>query len=147
MKDRVTAGFVAGIAGGIGMNVIDWIVNSIYGQKEYLYCWASVVLYGRLPRTTWEVVFSQIGQIFFAGILGIIFAYMLLKLTSGNYLIKGCLYGFMAWFVIYGMSIIFRLRFLDTHSAVTITSHFFSSLLYGLIVAEVLRLLSVRKQV
>ena len=93
MKDRITAGFVAGIIGGIGMNIIDWSVNLVYGEKEYLYTWASVVMYGRLPTNTWEIVFSQLAQIFFAGILGVVFCYVLLKLTSNNYLIKGLIFG------------------------------------------------------
>lgn len=145
MKDRITAGFIAGFTGGIAMNIFDWIVNAFYGQKEYLYSWASVVIYGRIPNNTWEIVFSQIGQLFFTGILGIIFAYYLLKLTSGNYLFKGWIYGIIVWFGIYALSIILRLPTLSTHSAVTVTSHFLGSSLYGLLLGEMLHQLSKRE--
>ncbi len=98
-----------------------------------------------MPQNTWEVVFSQAGQLFFSGFLGIIFAYIMLKLTSRNYLFKGWLYGIIAWFGIYALSTVFRFPFMTTHSAVTVTSHFFSASLYGILLGEILRQLSKRK--
>ncbi|MGI6630587.1 MAG: hypothetical protein ACOX4H_08740 [Bacillota bacterium] len=147
MKDRITAGFISGFAAGIGMNVIDWTVNAAYGEKEYLYSWASVVIYGRMAENTWEIVFSQVGQLFFAGFLGIIFAYIMLKLTSRNYLFKGWLYGLIAWFGVYGISTIFRIPFISAHSTVIVTSHLLSASLYGVLLGAGLHQISKRKLV
>lgn len=74
------------------MNVIDWAGYLFGFYQERLLDWAAVALYGRLPLNTPEVVFAQLGQITFAGFLGILFAYLLLKLTSGNYLFKGWIF-------------------------------------------------------
>ena len=103
MKDRITAGFLSGVAAGIAMNIIDWlgIIAGLY--QERLLDWAAIIIFGRLPLTIVATVFAQLGQLFFAGFLGIIFAALLLKFTSGNYLLKGWLFGIIAWFSIYAI--------------------------------------------
>ncbi|MGI6097972.1 MAG: hypothetical protein ACOYBM_07710 [Dethiobacteria bacterium] len=67
MKDRVKAGFIGGVVAGVAMNIIDW-TGFLFGfHQERLLDWAAVVLYGYLPDTTAQVVFAQIGQLFFSG--------------------------------------------------------------------------------
>src|SRR5690554_3264512 len=138
MKDRITAGFLSGVAAGIAMNIIDWlgIIAGLY--QERLLDWAAIMIYGRLPLTIVATVFAQLGQLFFAGFLGIIFAALLLKFTSGNYLLKGWLFGIIAWFSIYAISSAIRLPALATHSVAAVIAHFLSASLYGLVLARTL---------
>lgn len=141
MKDRVTSGFIAGIIAGVAMNIVDWTGYSSGLYAERLLDWAAVAIYGRLPDNVVEVIWAQIGQIFFAGFLGILFASMLLKLTSGNYLIKGWIFGVILWFGIYATSIAIRLPNLEMHSFWATFSHFLSASVYGLVVSFVLNYL------
>ena len=138
MKDRVSAGFIGGIIAGIAMNVVDYFLHFIKFDLEHLYDWAAVALYGRVSNTLFESIFAQIGQLFFAGLLGIIFSIFLLKLTSGNYLLKGWLYGITTWFFLYAMAIALKLPSLENHSLNSVFSHFLSASVYGLVLPAVL---------
>jgi hypothetical protein len=138
LKDRVTAGFIAGIVAGVAMNVIDYISFYINFSQELLHHWAAVMIYGRLPASIPESAFAQLGQLMFSGFLGIIFAYILLRLTSGNYLLKGWIYAVLMWFGIYALTILFRVPFLQRHTLGTVVTTFVSASIYGLILAEML---------
>lgn len=138
MKDRITAGFISGIVGGIAMSIVDWVGYLLGLYEEQLLDWASASILGKLPTTTYETIWSQLGQIFFCGFLGIVFSYLLLKLTSGNYLIKGWLFGVLAWFSIYALSIAIRLPFMHVHNLPATVSHFIAASIYGLTLAQTL---------
>ena len=138
LKDRFTAGFLAGVIGGIAMNVVDWVGYSAGLHDERLLDWAAVSIYGRLPGNLIEVAFAQVAQILFAGFLGVLFALMLLKLTSGNYLFKGLIYGNFIWFIIYAISIAVRLPTLESHTFSAVLSHFLSATTYGLVLSYTL---------
>jgi len=145
LEDRIASGFIGGIIAGIAMNIIDWIGYSLGFYNERLLDWASIAIYGHLPITNYEVVFAQLGQIFFSGFAGILFSYMLLKLTSGNYLLKGWIFGILMWFGLYATSIALRLPTLTNHDFHTSLAHFISSTVYGLVLASVLNYLDKRK--
>ncbi len=138
MKDRVTAGLISGIIAGIAMNIIDWIAVFLGLYRERLLDWAAVLLYGHLPRTTMEIAFAQLCQILFAGFLGLIFSSLLLKFSSGNYLVKGWTFSILAWFSIYGISIAIRLPNFTQHEFLATVSHFISASIYGLVLAYTL---------
>ena len=120
------------------MNIIDWLGFILGIHNERLLDWAAVAIYGRLPNTILELIFAQAGQIFFAGFLGIILSALLLKLTSGNYLLKGWIYGVIGWFTLYSISIAVRLPNLETHTLSTVVAHLISASVYGLILAYTL---------
>lgn len=130
---------------GIAMNVIDWAGFLLRLYQERLLDWAAVIIYGRLPITTGEILFAQLGQIFFAGILGTIFSSFLLKWTSENYLIKGWFYGILVWFSIYALSTILRIPTLAQHTFNTVVSHFISGSVYGLVLPYTLNWLDKEK--
>ncbi len=139
MKDRVTAGFIAGVAAGIVMNIINYISYSINLTQELLLEWAAIMIYGRLPASVPEAIFAQFGQLVFSGFVGIIFAYMMLKLTSGNYLLKGWIYAVILWFTLYAISSLFKIPNLQRHTLETALTTFASGSVYGLMMAEMLR--------
>lgn len=117
------------------MNVIDWAGYLLGFYNELLLHWSSVITSGRLPATTFAIIWSQIGQLFFCGMLGILFAYIMLKLTGGNYLLKGLLYGVITWFTIYAISISIRLPYMNQHDLPVIVSHFIAASVYGMVTA------------
>lgn len=120
------------------MNIVDWIGFGLGLYTELLLNWGAVAIYGRLPLNIYEVVFAQFAQIMFSGFVGIIFAFLIQKLTSKNYLIKGWIFGVAAWFGLYALSIAIRLPTLETHEFNAVFSHFITSLIYGIVLALVL---------
>lgn len=138
VKDRISAGFFSGIIAGLAMNIVDWSGYIFNFYDERLLNWASVVTLGRLPNTLGETIFAQIEQIFFTGFLGIPFAYILLKIKSGNLLMKGWIYGILANEAIYAIAILYRIPNLETHTFAATISHAISASIYGLVLAYVL---------
>lgn len=145
MKDRIAAGFFAGVVAGIAMNIVDWAGYLAGLYEERLLDWAGMITFGRLPVTPFEVAFAQIEQLFLGGLLGTIFAFILLKLTSGNHLLKGWIYGVVANEAFYAVSILFGLKNFSVHTFNATVSHAISSSVYGLTLAYVLALLDRRE--
>jgi hypothetical protein len=133
MKDRVVAGFISGLAAGVAMNAVDWISYVLKLYDERLLDWAAVVTFGRLPNNLAEVIFAQAGQIVFSGFLGILFAFIIPKLRSGNYLIKGWIYGVVVNQSLYAFAIAFKLPDLTVHTFYATVSHLISASVYGLV--------------
>ncbi|MBS4026654.1 MAG: hypothetical protein KGZ96_13450 [Clostridia bacterium] len=133
MKDRVVAGLISGLIAGVAMNVIDWIGYILKLYDERLLDWAAVVTYGRLPNNIAEIIFAQAGQIVFSGLLGILFAYIIPKLRSENYLLKGWIYGVVMNQSLYAFAIAFKLPDLTVHTFNATVSHLISASVYGLV--------------
>ena len=143
IKDRISSGFIGGILAGIGMNIIDYISYFVirFDTRELLLDWAAVMLYGRLAQSLPEFVLAQLAQLFFAGFMGVVFSYALLKLTSGNYLLKGWIFGIMSWFFIYAIAIALQVPLLKTHAFESVATNVLSASAYGLILAQALNYL------
>lgn len=138
MKDRISAGFIGGLTAGLAMLIPDYLLTYVKYDPERLYNWAAVVILGRLPAHIYDVILAQAAQLFFAALIGILFSYMILKFTSGNYLFKGWLFGVTAWFTVYAVAILFRLPYLQTHTFKSSFSHLIAATVYGLVLAETL---------
>lgn len=138
-KDRISAGFISGLIAGTAMNIVDWGGYLLGLYDERLLNWASIITLGRLPNTTFEVFFTQLEQILFSGFMGIPFAYVLLKLTSGNLLLKGWIYGIFVQEATYALAIALRLPNLEVHTLYATIAHLLSASIYGLALAVVLK--------
>ena len=87
--DRYIRGFIAGIIGGIVLDILD-VTSNLLGIDEMTYFdWAGILIIGSEPAKFGEYLISVFTQLFLCGLLGIIFAYMIPKVTSKNYLLKG----------------------------------------------------------
>ena len=149
IKDRIASGFIAGLLAGIVMNIIDYISYFLikFDTRELLLDWTAVMLFGRLAQSLPEFILAQVAQIFFAGFLGIVFSYALLKLTSGHYLLKGWIYGVITWFFIYAVTIAFQVPLLKTHFFEAVATNIVAASAYGLILAEALNYLDSKSTV
>jgi len=140
--DRFYRGFVAGVVGGLAMNV--WSLFSYYilnfSERRFL-DWASMIIYGSLPTSTFQIVYAQIIQLLWVGLLGIIFALLIPAITSRFYLGKGVIYGLMSGFIIYAITTLFRIPNLVIFSTTTVLSNHIGGIIWGLTMAYVLRLL------
>ena len=101
-------------------------------------------MYGHRVRTTGEAVVAQLGQLFFSGLLGVGFAYLLRAIDTDNYLFKGTVYGITVWFSAHVVAKLFRVTALIPVGPDTLLSDLVTAAIFGLVLAEALRRLEKR---
>lgn len=146
--DRTFRGAIAGIAGGILMDVWDLFSHYYlhFGSFRYL-DWAAMMIYGEPPENIYETIVSLITQVLWAGFLGIIFSFLILKITSRGYLIKGAFYGFMVCFIIFSIPVLLRVPHLYQTGPNTQFAHVIGAVIYGITTAAVLHQLDNKQRV
>jgi len=144
LRDRLTRGLIGGIIGGIAMNIVS-LVSYYLGIAELRFIdWAAVVIYGTKPQNIIEAIFAMIAQIIHAGVLGIIFAYLITLVSSTNNLLKGALFGSVMWFLLYGISLLYKIEATIPLHFDTAASDLVGSIIYGLVLAKTLHWFSVK---
>ncbi len=143
MKDKLTNGFIQGLIAGIVSSIADLImVNWLkFGDIRFL-DYAGTHIYGFKPETFGEQIFAQLVQFIFTGLLGIIFVYLIDKVKQRNILFKGLIYGITVWFLIFNITILFKLEPLDQISFVCALENFIASLIFGAVIAIAYAVLS-----
>ncbi len=139
IQDRFTRGFLAGVFAGVIMAVLDYIAFSLDLLDLMFIHWASVMLLGYGFRTFWEGAISQGGHLIFSGILGIIFAYILLGINDDNHLLKGWVFGMFVWFSAHAIIKLFSVEALMPIRISSLVSDAITASIYGLVLAETLR--------
>ncbi|UWG96229.1 hypothetical protein LPY66_15160 [Dehalobacter sp. DCM] len=98
--DRTTRGLLAGIIAGIAMNVwnlFDYYVFHI--TKIRFLDWLWVLLTLDKPENSLQSVIALIIQIIiWDGFLGVVFAHLLVMITSQGIVYKSTIYGLLLWF-------------------------------------------------
>lgn len=141
--DRFTKGFIGGALAGITMVIPNYLLYVLDINRLRYLDWAAVLIYGSKPNTIGETVFAEMGHIFFAGLLGIIFVFLIPKLfSSSNFYTKSLIYSIFVWFGVYTLAIMFKLPFLTPFlTKVTLgsaVSNLFGAITYGLVIAWIL---------
>jgi len=138
--DRYFRGLVAGMIGGIAMNLWSAFAVIILKLKIIKFIdWAGFIIYGDLPRTHFQGFYALIIQLTWVGLLGIIFAYSFPLTTSRGYLIKGAFFGVVTGMLIYAIPTLLQTPILAKHSVQTVLSNHAGGLIWGLTMAQVLR--------
>lgn len=144
--DRFHRGLVAGLVGGVAMNLWTVFAVKILNLDIIRFIdWASVILYGNPPKTHLEGFYALIIQLTWVGLLGIIFAYLMLYTTSRGHLIKGGFYGVAVGLIIYAIPTLLQTPHISSASIETVMSNYTGGLIWGLVMAQTLRWLD-RKQ-
>ncbi|WP_157872759.1 hypothetical protein [Desulfoscipio gibsoniae] len=100
------------------------------------------MIYGDKPVTIFATILALFAQLLFAGIMGIIFAYLIKLINSRDILFKGAIWGIGSSFILYAVPVIFKIADLTTTSVLTTFSHFIGTTLWGLVLAQVLHWLN-----
>ncbi len=141
--DRTYRGIIAGVIGGLSMQA--WDLFSYYvlkfGSFRYL-DWAGMMIYGEPPQNFYETIMSFTMQIIWAGLLGVFFAFLIPKLTSRGYLLKGIFYSLIAFFIIYAIPVLYQVPHLYKTGPNTQFSHFIGAIIFGAATAITLRWLN-----
>jgi hypothetical protein len=120
MEDRLTQGFIAGVAGWPPQIIFTVIMFKLHFTKLRYLDFAAVLTFNHRPQGLFEVLFAEIIVINFLGVLGIGFTMLLKIVSSANLFFKGWLYGTFMWFVIYAAMTMYQLAHIypvDTKTA------------------------------
>lgn len=145
IKDRLTRGLLAGIAGGIAMAVPDLVFDAVDWVEHAYYDWALSLIRGSTANTIFEAFIGQVAHIFFAGLLGIVFAYAVLLVSSRNFLLKGWLFGILVWFSVHVTVNLFGFEPLAPIPTSQMIADFVTASIYGAVLAATLRRLGREK--
>lgn len=138
--DRSFRGGIAGIIGGIVMNVWSFLVYLVLNIKIVRFLdWAGFVLYGHLPRNTFEALYALIIQIIFAGFLGVVLAFVVKQSTSRGYILKGIFFGLITGFFIYAVPVFLNTPILSDLPLNNVISNHFGGILWGATTAYMLQ--------
>ena len=111
LQDRLLRGFLAGLTGGIVMNLYSFILVALNWTEMPFYKWAAIIILGKDDvGGTIAVVLGVIGHLIFTSLIGIGFSYLIPRLESRYLLFKGWVYAICVWFVIYGFSMLFKVQ-------------------------------------
>ncbi|SHH15400.1 DUF6789 family protein [Desulfosporosinus lacus] len=139
MKDRtyygLFAGFIAGILQAI-LNLISYYFN--FAQIRIL-DWMAIIIFGDKPMDSLQTVIALVARIFFAGMLGIVFAHLMKYLNDEHYLLKGWIYGILVMGLLYGVTSLLQVPQLIYTHTYTVISDFVTSSVFGLVLAESLK--------
>lgn len=143
MEDRFTRGFLAGVGGGIVMNAWSFFAGSMNMTTHRMVDWAALAIYGHAqPFDFGEIIFAFMAQLFFTGVLGIAFAYLVPLITSRNILFKGWVFSAMTWFLIYGVAMLFKVDGAFPVPLKTPVADFVGATIYGLVLPLALEALT-----
>ncbi|SFH29943.1 Conserved membrane protein YqhR [Desulfotomaculum arcticum] len=147
LQDRTTRGFIAGVLGGIVMNIISYISYYLNIANLRFLDWPSIIITGHSPTNALQAIFFFLIQLIFVGFLGIIFAYLVSKLvTSINYIFKGFLFAVLSWFAIYSLTYIADVPKLTPLTMGTAVTDFIGALVFGFVVSETLNRFDAREE-
>lgn len=137
IKDRFTIGFIAGVIGGVVMNAGDYITLTLGVCKRLFIDWSSVFIFGEKTDALSETMVALFGQLIFSGMVGIIFAYLIVGATSKYLYFKGCIFALLVWFISYAVVVLFNINLLIPTGITTVVSNIVNVSIYGLVLAFV----------
>ena len=121
--DRFYRGLVAGTVAGIPMNIWSNVTREFgFGELRFL-DWAGMVIYGSLPVTLFQQAYAQIIQFFWLGFLGVIFSFLIPKVTSRGDIGKAVFFGVIMGFILYAIPVLFKVPNLTATDSVTVLNN------------------------
>ncbi len=143
--DRFKRGFIAGILAAI----IQFIVGLLFFYLKFTeLLWlnfASVLIYGREPLLLEEKVFAELGVLFFSGLMGILFAYLIIYTNSRDHLLKGFVFAETIWFGTFAITLLYKVPEFSIITFKTSVANFILAAIWGMLMSEVLRRLDTQK--
>lgn len=136
IADRLTRGFTAGALAGAFVDLFSLLTYNLLRITNWRFLdFAGLLIFGRKPAGTIEIMISVLGQIFFSAAMGVLFAFLLPLTTSRHYLLKGWFFGMLIWFSAYTVVHLFQLPQTLQLDPGTVLSNMFKASIYGLTLA------------
>lgn len=144
MDDRLTKGFISGLIAGLIMDLVHVALYFLDINELTFFDWAGVIVLGHKAEGMSEFILGVGAQIFFAGALGIIFAYLIPTIGSKNIVLKGWIFGLFSWFFLNAIAVLYHVKSLVPRHFPTAAVDVVSVSIYGIILAYVFQRLQVK---
>ncbi|KUO52355.1 MAG: hypothetical protein APF76_04790 [Desulfitibacter sp. BRH_c19] len=139
LHDRFINGFIAGAFAGIILDLLNYLSYKLNITEITYWEWASVLIYGYRTEITFEIILALVMQIFFAGIVGIVFAYLIKYVTSNYLLTKGVIYSLFVWFSANAITYMYDVSPLSPIKGDTVISNLITVSIYGIVLAMLIK--------
>lgn len=145
MEDRLTRGFVAGIAGGVVSNAWSMFAGLMGWTTVRQADLIAVLVYAHTPPfERSEITLALICHLMISGVLGIIFAYWVLRVTSRNLLVKGWIFSVVAYFTAEMIPTLFQIPGTIPTPLKTALCDFVGATIFGLVLPSAFQTLTVK---
>lgn len=146
MEDRFERGFMAGIIGGLVSNGWSMFAGALDMTTVRQADLIALLIYGHVPPFGWdEITLALVGHVLLSGILGIVFAYSVLSLTSRNLLLKGWIFSITAYLLAEVVPDLFQVPGLVSTPFKTALCDLIGATIFGLVLPVALRALSAKE--
>ncbi len=139
MKDRFTRGFLSGVIAGIPTLIFSLVAFVLHWTTLRWSSFAAILIYGRKSGNLSEEIFATLAVFVLCGILGVIIAFVIPKLTSANYLLKCWLLSIAFWFFAFTLTVLFKVPALLVIPGKTAVANFIEASLWGLVLGYCLQ--------
>ncbi|HWI54065.1 MAG TPA: hypothetical protein VNT57_00090 [Desulfobacteria bacterium] len=92
MNDRFTIGFLAGMLAGIPTQFFNWGAYYLHMTTLRWVDIMGILIFGKTPTALGETLLGIVWVYFYLGVLGIFFTFIILKITSRNYILKAVVF-------------------------------------------------------
>lgn len=148
MHDRFMRGALAGLAGAIvSMGVSLFLIFVLKFGTLRFYDIGGTFIYGRKPVSLPEIAFAEFAHLVVSGGVGVLYAFLMPRISSRYNLAKGVMIGIATWFAVYAMTVLFKVPRLQHTSLESSLSNVISSAVFGLVMAATLGWLDNRHKV
>lgn len=147
MGDRFTRGMAAGLLAGIPVVAVNQTSYYIKLSSLRYLDFASLMIFGGLPQNRGEVWFAFFVMWGFFGILGSVFSLLIPTIMSENLILKGFVFGFSVWFIIFAVTALFKVPELQNISLNNAFSSFIGAIIWGLALGFAFGWLNSKQQV
>lgn len=134
--DRFFRGFLAGVSGGLAMNLWSYVAyNIIKVTKIRFLDWAAVIIFGHMPLSKPEAIYALAVQLGFSGGLGVLMSYFIKGVGSQGIFLKGIIFGLGTAFVIYAVPALFQVPGLFIIPFSTVVANHMGAAIWGFVTA------------
>lgn len=139
MHDKFVRGYIAGLLASFVMMAINLTSFSLGIAKVRYLDVSAIILWGDMPKSLWEVVFAQLIAMFFCGLIGITFSYVLPKLGTDYRGLKGATYTAAFLFILYAIGTFLKVPLIEKAAPETCLSNLISSSVFGFVLDRILQ--------
>lgn len=133
--DRFILGLISGLIAGLGMTMVNYVFIYTTSAHTRYADFVGIMLFGSVPNSISEIIIATVAHIFLGGILGVVFSYLLILISSRNLIIKGIIFGTLVFLMLFSLGVIFKIPGLEKTTSITVISKGLGSMFYGLILA------------
>ncbi|MEL7567518.1 MAG: hypothetical protein AAGU27_21940 [Dehalobacterium sp.] len=142
--DRTTRGLIAGTIAGVAMNAWNLFEYYILHLTEIRFLdWLAVLITWSKPANGFQTIIALVLQtIVWDGFLGIVFAHLVVLVTSKGIIYKSTLYSALLWFIFKVIVNLYRVPFLSgpgEQPYLGRLSNFLAIIIWGIVVGIVLK--------